>query len=208
MPADFAKIGRPSFVPKPTEPSFTAHVSKAVRWGKMLDEAGELAQILPKQDGEALHAIMLKSYDLTAIIKVILNANGRCRHLRLSTLAFSVRNASQLDEMMDQTERLTLLYSTFHRNNNPRECEAMKAVADRHGERFRMAASRTHAKIALLDFRQKQLTMESSANLRTNGSNEQIAITQDSGLHDFYATWIDRMVRDNEGDETGSPRKD
>ena len=45
------------------------------------------------------------------------------------------------------------------------------------------------------------MVFEGSANLRTNGNREQLAVIRDRALHDWHATWIDELVNSDEGNE-------
>jgi hypothetical protein len=45
-----------------------------------------------------------------------------------------------------------------------------------------------------------KLTLEGSANLRTNSNREQFCLIHDPGLHDWHAAWIDSEVARNEGE--------
>jgi hypothetical protein len=38
------------------------------------------------------------------------------------------------------------------------------------------------------------LVLEGSANLRTNGNREQLALVRDRALHDWHAQWIEALV--------------
>jgi hypothetical protein len=42
-----------------------------------------------------------------------------------------------------------------------------------------------------------RLTLESSANLRSCRAVESLTVINDPGLHDLYAEWIDRKVREH-----------
>jgi hypothetical protein len=43
--------------------------------------------------------------------------------------------------------------------------------------------------------------MEGSANLRSNGNQEQLALFTDPELHDFHAAWIDALLAKHETEE-------
>jgi hypothetical protein len=98
---------------------------------------------------------MTGRYDLTAIIAAIMAASKkRCRHLRVATLSFNAKNVDQLAGMLaGQVDRLTLLYSAFHREHSPEVCgELRRRFADEFRGRYRIAAARNHAKVVTMTF--------------------------------------------------------
>ena len=55
------------------------------------------------------------------------------------------------------------------------------------------ATARSHCKIVCIDFADgTALVLEGSANLRSNHNTEQLSVTRDRDLHDYYAAWIVR----------------
>jgi hypothetical protein len=48
-----------------------------------------------------------------------------------------------------------------------------------------------------------KLSLEGSANLRSNGNREQFALVNDASLHDWHAAWIDDLVARHEGENGG-----
>ena len=53
----------------------------------------------------------------------------------------------------------------------------------------------THAKVLLIELTDgRSFTVESSANLRSCSSIEQITMTQDAALTTFHRTWIDEIL--------------
>jgi len=68
------------------------------------------------------------------------------------------------------------------------------------------AAARSHAKVVTFAFASgRRLTLEGSANLRSNGNREQLVLADGAGLHDWHATWIDALVTTHEGEQGDSP---
>jgi hypothetical protein len=98
--------------------------------------------------------------------------------------------------------RLTLLTSTFFRNNNG---ELYRETCDELRRRgAAVAAHKTHAKVVTLDFGRAKLSVEGSANLRSNRSIEQVMLARHGALHDWHAAWIDSFVADHQGDGAGA----
>jgi hypothetical protein len=50
------------------------------------------------------------------------------------------------------------------------------------------------------------LTLETSANLRTNSNQEQLTLVNDRPLCDWHGAWIDALVNRHERDDTPDPR--
>jgi hypothetical protein len=105
----------------------------------------------------------------------------------------------ELVRLLDEAKvrRLTLLCSAFFRaHNHELYAEALDEFRQR-GQRI--AAGRNHCKIIAVELAAGgKVTMEGSANLRTNSNTEQVAIIREASLHDFYAAWIDDTVSRHE----------
>jgi hypothetical protein len=62
--------------------------------------------------------------------------------------------------------------------------------------RHRVVAMLTHAKVLLIELTNgRSYAVESSANLRSCSSIEQITMTADRGLFDFHRAWLDELLR-------------
>jgi hypothetical protein len=140
------------------------------------------------------------------LLAAVLGSYGSgCQSLRLATLSFNARNASEIAHLLrpGPGERLggvTLLCSAFFRDHNPEEFAAARREAARFPGRWRIAAARSHAKVVCADFGPRKLVIEGSANLRTNGNWEQLTAVLDGELHDWHAGWIDALVSKHEQD--------
>ena len=144
---------------------------------------------------------MTGRYDLLLLVTALLEHAGPCEHLRIATLSFHDRNVTELMRQRDAgtVGRLTLLCSTFFRENQPATYErALQELVQVRGGR--LAFARNHAKVIALAWPDgRRMALEGSANLRTNSNQEQFCLVNDAGLHDWHASWIDRMVSRNEG---------
>src|SRR5262249_5994629 len=131
------------------------------------------------------------------LVPLLVNAHGNARHVRLATLSYNGRNLTEMLRLLDGggCTRLTLLTSTFFRNKNGalyhETCDELR----RRGAI--VAAQKTHAKVMALDFGNAKLSVEGSANLRSNRSIEQVLLARHDGLHDWHAAWIDSLVADH-----------
>lgn len=161
----------------------------------MLREAAKILPCLP-EPGEASHVLMQGQFDLMVLLAAILNSHcGMVQHLRIATLSFNDRNTTEMVELLreNKVERFTLLCSEFFRDNNKAEFARASDEVKLFDGRWKLAAARNHAKVIAADGPYK-LVIEGSANLRTNGNYEQIALIRDDALHDWHAGWIDEMV--------------
>jgi len=207
-PVAFTEIPRPAFG------SAAQHLATAPRVTTKADRrhvraARLAADLLPElpQPGEAVHAIMTGSYDLTQVIMNVVRRLPHCRHLRIASLCYSKRNIADLcavlAERRDAPLSLALLVSVFFKQHN-RELYG-KAVEDLTAyPGVTVGAARNHCKVVAFDLGPGDgLVFEGSANLRSNKNREQLAVIRDRGLHDWHAAWIDEQVRASHGEGKG-----
>jgi hypothetical protein len=157
------------------------------------------ADVLPHLPGpgESVHTLLTGTFDFMLVLTCVIQQRpSPCDHLRVTTLAFSRRNTQELAKLLDArlVGRLTLLCSDFMAKSNRTIYEgAVEELVTARGQT--VASSRCHAKVACLAFEDGlQLVFEGSANLRTNKNVEQVTATNDAGLHDWHASWIDERV--------------
>jgi hypothetical protein len=170
-------------------------------------EASALLPYLPLEPGEATHALMSGRYDLMVLLAAALEHYGvKCRRLRIATLSFNARNTSEIAHLLrtdppGPVEAVTLLCSSFFRANNRAEYQDAARTATGFPGRWRLAAARSHAKVITADLADgRKLTIEGSANLRTNSNREQLTAIMEAELHDWHAAWIDDLVTRHEHD--------
>ncbi len=195
---DFAQVPRPAFgraAQHAATPAFVRHGAEA-RYQRAAKTAAELLPELPAI-GTAHHCLMLGSFDLCQVIGATLKLAPQCRHLRIATLCFSKRNAAELLGFLETypTLRLSMLVSTFFRGHNEELFERFNEELKEHGDRAKMVAARTHAKVATFDLEEGDgLVFEGSANLRTNRNREQLTAIRDAALCKWHSAWIDELV--------------
>jgi hypothetical protein len=165
-----------------------------------LRRAADVVPLLPGP-GESLHTLLTGYFDFALVLTAILQARpAACAHLRVATLAFSMRNTEELCHLLDggKVRRLSLLCSDFMRKSNRKTYRgAVAALRDDRGQK--VTSARSHCKVVCLAFTDGlRLACEGSANLRTNRNVEQLTVVNSRGVHDWHAGWIDRMVRDGE----------
>ena len=151
---NFAAIPRPAFGRSaqhlPTAPS-PAKTKAAQRYRAAAKTAAELLPELPAS-GEAVHALMLGTFDLCQVIVPTIHRLPDCRHLRIATLCFSKRNAAELIGLLDARPglKLTLLVSAFFKGHNKELFEAFAEELRGHPN-ARLAAARSHCKVVCFD---------------------------------------------------------
>ncbi len=159
-----------------------------------LKEAGDILEVLPGP-GESLHALMTGRYDLTDLLEVIYSRLGAVAHLRVATLSFNGHNLLLMKHWLEagHVRRLSLLYSSFFADHNP---EIVLQLAEAlEGGKHRHKAARNHCKVVALEMADgRKLSLEGSANLRTNSNREQFALIDGPELHDWHAAWIDEQL--------------
>jgi hypothetical protein len=192
--------------PAPEEGSPNRHLARAdARRTAALAEAAAVLDVLPRP-GESLHALMTGRYDLLDTAAAIIAQAGAVETLRLATLAYSRRNLTEMVRLLDTgaVRRLVLVCSAFFRDHNGDLWEQTLEELRPRGQRA--AAARNHCKVITFAFAGgTRLALEGSANLRTNSNQEQFALFNDDGLHDFHAAWIDDMVSPHEGEQEDDP---
>ena len=206
-PTSFGTIPRPAFGRAAQhQPATTPARTKAqARYQRAARTAAELLPELPAI-GEAVHCLMLGTFDLMQVISATMQLVPSCRHLRIATLCFSKRNAAELLGLLESRPelRLTLLVSAFFKGHNKELFEQFAEDLQEHAGRAKLAAARSHAKVVAFELGDDDdgLVFEGSANLRTNGNREQLTAIRDRQLHDWHAAWIDElMVSAQHGEE-------
>jgi len=181
----------------------------AARRTAQLALAAEALAVLPAA-GETVHALMTGRYDLMHLLCCLIDRLGAVQALRIATLSFNGKNLAEMVRLLDsgKVKTLTLLCSAFFRNHNTALWDQTRETFRERGQRA--AAARSHAKVVTFAFASgRRLTVEGSANLRSNGNREQMLLADGAGLHDWHARWIDELVTahaQEEGEETeGDP---
>ncbi len=167
------------------------------RFTAMLRESAAILQHLPGP-GEAVHAIMSGLYDFMSVIGLVITSREvPCTHLRIATLAFSERNLEEMTGLHDAgaVQRVSVLVSDFFaKHNGTLFTVARERLEERGG---RLAAARSHCKIACLEFADGvKLVFEGSANLRSNRNWEQFALINSDELHVWHEVWLEEKFRE------------
>lgn len=163
---------------------------------RRLQNAVEHIGRLP-EPGESFHLVTAKRYSLWHVIEAALHlaAPATIKYLGIATLGFSKDNLDALLRLLDAGKigRVDFLYSVYFKSNERESCERLAHELTARGHR--VVAMLTHAKILLLELSDgRALVVESSANLRSCSSIEQITIFHDRALFDFHRRWIDELM--------------
>ena len=164
----------------------------ARRLQNALDHIGRLPE-----PGEAFHLVTAKRYSLWHVIEAVLElaAPATIAYLGIATLGFSKANLDDLLHAIDagQIGKVDFLYSVYFKSNERESCERLAHELTIRGHR--VVACLQHSKILLMQLSDgRDFTAESSANLRSCGSIEQIMLTHNRDLLDFHKAWINEIM--------------
>jgi hypothetical protein len=147
------------------------------------------------QPGEVVHLITAKRFALFNVIEAVLTmrAPARIRYLAVCTLGFSTANVEALAAMLDdkRVEKLDFVFSVFFKSLEKDNCERLTVELGRRGARI--IALLQHAKILVIEIDGQSYVVESSANLRSCASLENLAIFNDADLARWHKGWIDSL---------------
>ena len=165
---------------------------------RRIDIAANLLGRLPAA-GEAHHMIACGKFALWDLVPAaIRQAGGELRDLHIATLGLSKSNVAELCNYLDDGRigRVSLLCSHYFKGTSkPIFQYAAEELSHRQAARF--LCLRSHAKLLLMDFGDRQLVAEASANLRSCSNIEQITLIGSRELYDFHRTWIDELFTAN-----------
>ncbi|MGO9919511.1 MAG: hypothetical protein ACLQIB_33040 [Isosphaeraceae bacterium] len=159
---------------------------------RRLADALEHVGRLPSE-GESFHLVTRGKYSLWHIIRATLHlaAPATIAYLGVATLGFSKSNLEELLDLLDRRQigKLDFLFSVYFKSNERELCQRLVHELTTRGQR--VVACLQHAKILLIELSDgRAFVVESSANLRSCSSIEQITVTHDRALLDFHRAWI------------------
>jgi hypothetical protein len=178
------------------------HVDRAAaRRAAQLARADDALAVLPGPN-EAVHCLMTGRFDLMYVLARLADRLGPVDDLKIATLCYNARNLAELVTLLDsgKVKRLTLLCSAFFRDHNKQLwAETLEQLRPR-GQRA--AAARSHAKVVTFAFADgRRLTLEGSANLRSNQNREQLTMIDGAPVYDFHSAWITAAGAAHAGEE-------
>ena len=144
--------------------------------------------------GFSLHCLMGGDFNGWDLVPAIHRMAGRIEALHIATLGFNHANNLELCEMLDKGHigTVALICSHYFKGADPDVYQQAERELLARGQRI--TATRTHAKILLLDTAAGRFTVESSANLRSCKNIEQFALTHCPALYEFHREWIERAL--------------
>ena len=160
------------------------------------ENADKLAELLPTDAGDVLHAITPGDFVFNDLITAVCRTR-KPMALHIATLSMSKANVDSLTAELraENVGSIAILISNFFEKTNVGIFQHLtKAAADHPA--FTVATERTHAKVALFQFgKNDRLTIETSANLRSSQNIEQITAIADPALYDFHRGWLDELFQ-------------
>jgi hypothetical protein len=148
-------------------------------------------------EGESYHLVTAKKYSLWCVVKAVLQlaSPATIAYLGIATLGFSKQNLDELLTEIDagRIRHVDFLFSVYFKSNERESCERLAHELTRRGHR--VVAMLTHAKVLLMQLTDgASFVVESSANLRSCSSIEQIVVTHDAALLDFHRQWVNEIM--------------
>ena len=90
-------------------------------------------------------------------------------------------------------DKVDFLFSVYFKSNEKEICQRLGHELAQRGHR--VVAMLSHAKILLIELTDgRAFVVESSANLRSCASIEQIMLCQDRDLFDFHRAWLNDVL--------------
>jgi hypothetical protein len=156
--------------------------------------ATALLKSLPGE-GETWHLCMDASFNGFDLLAAVIQLAGQpCRELTCATLGTNPRAVQGFRQMMDAGTlgKLTVLFSVYFRDADREACQQVTAALTASGATVHTL--RIHAKLALFDFGDRCFVAEGSGNLRSCRCVEQVALTCDRELFQFYKTILQNLI--------------
>jgi len=149
------------------------------------------------EPAEAFHLVTAKRYSLWHVVKAVLHLGtpATIDRLTVATLGFSRQNLEELLDLLDRRQigKVDFLFSVYFESGQREICERLAHELTTRGHR--VVACLTHAKILLIELSDgRAFVVESSANLRSCSSIENITLFHDAELLRFHANWFNSVL--------------
>jgi hypothetical protein len=146
--------------------------------------------------GETIHVLLSGNFNNADFIPAVVKLASPVTvdALIITTLGYNRVGMMKVLDLLDggTIGTCTLLASCYFRTNEAELWGWLSAEFARR--KCRLLAARSHAKLILFAMADgTRYTMEGSGNLRSCRCHEQTAITNDIGLYDFHAEWVNRL---------------
>jgi hypothetical protein len=156
--------------------------------------AVELLSPLPGP-GESLHLAIPATFSGWNLIAACIDLLAApCDEVILSTLGFNDENAADLISYLDNgtIKSVTLHVSHYFRHSDKDIFSRIRTALESRGQKVQV--SRCHAKLALIRSGDRNLVIETSANLRSSQNWEQATVCDDAGLLAFHRNWLSDLL--------------
>lgn len=154
------------------------------------------------EPGETVHLICRGGFAAGDFVPAVLRIAepATIRRLDVATLGFSKKNVAELASLIDAKAvgEVWFVFSCYFRSSSESESQFLFEQLTPRGAHI--AAIRSHAKLLVLELSDdRNIVIETSANLRSCRNIEQFTICDDRELLLFHRTWIETVV--NEANE-------
>lgn len=172
-------------LPKP----FRRPAQYAVKYDRAADLINDLGQRI--LDGERVDALLSGNFIFGEIFEALaVEKMVQIQDLTLSTLSVGAENVVSLSNLMQEgfLGTLNIIVSDYFWSHNRVNAAFIYEHLD-IGDRFQLAVSGTHTKIAMLSIGGRKIVCHGSANLRSSRSVETMTIETNPDLYDFHMGW-------------------
>lgn len=149
-------------------------------------------------DGETVHALLSGNFIFGDFFEALaVKFNLLIDDLTLSTLSMSRDNVDSFNNLLagDYLRSLNIIVSDYFWSHNRQNAPYIYNKLDINNK-FQLAVSGTHTKVALMRTGDKKIVITGSANLRSSRSVEEIAIQTSDDLYDFHMEWHQEILRE------------
>jgi hypothetical protein len=158
------------------------------------ENADVVIELMPENQEETLHAVVCGDFVFCDLIVRIAAKMGNPHRITLTTLSLSMKNIDALAGLMASLPQLKveMLLSHYFQSTSKEIFGALeKLLLETFSGRFSLSIGRSHAKVAIFEAPdQYPIIIETSANLRSSGNIEQLAIFRGCNLAEFHRKWI------------------
>lgn len=161
--------------------------------------AAVLLDAVPEREGEASHAVLRGDFVLADFLPMLNEQMGGIDNLLCTTLSINLKNCEIFEQLFPSLQRVRLLISSyFFTTDKAKATDRISRWSEWRGKGLdiEVAHCRQHTKLILAETGDAKLVIETSANLRSSGCLEQLAMFRDAELFDFHATWINEVFGD------------
>lgn len=154
------------------------------------ENADAILADFPSQEGDMLHAITCGDFVFGDFVLRLIERDGPPRSMTITTLSLSRKNVEKLAALLTASPfSFHLVLSHYFKSTSGEIFTAIETLLVPLPH-FKLTVGRSHTKVTLLDYGDRAIVMESSANLRSSNNLEQIFAKQCRALYDFHLRWI------------------